>query len=186
MHDRRRTVLKILLPAVALFAAGVACGVLAIAMFEHRGARTVTATFDPTYPEHNGNGDPIRAVMEGRVACPVPGCDRLKVCLVLYETTAEKKPSTYWLGVVGTKGNERVVTRGTWQVQRGVVGYPDALVYALDTDTGLGLRYFWSVNDNILLQLDERMNPHAESGAWGHMLTRYSAPYGPRTYTWTP
>ncbi len=165
MHDRRRAVLKFLAPAVALFAAGAICGALVLAALDLRGARTVTATFAPPYPELNANGDPIRAVMEGRVACAVPGCERIKVYLVLYETAAEKKPSTYWLGVVGTKGNERVVTQGTWQVQHGGVGYPDALVYALDTDIGLGLRYFWRVNDNILLQLDERMNPRAESGA---------------------
>jgi hypothetical protein len=186
MQNMRRVRPRFLIVAVALFAAGAVCGALALAALDHRRTGTVTATFAPPYPEFNASGDPSRAVMEGRVACPVAGCDKLKVYLVLYETVADKKPSTYWLGVVGTKGSERVVTQGTWQVKRGVVGYPDALVYALDADSGVGLHYFWRVNDNILLQLDEHMNPRAESGAWGHMLTRYNAQYGPRTYTWTP
>ena len=149
-----------------------------------RQPRTVTATFDPPYPQFNVRGDPIRAVMEGRIACPVAGCEKLKVTLVLYETAQHRNPSTYWLAVVGTRGSERVVTQGTWGLRHSVEGFPDALVYALDSDGGIGLRNFWRVNDNILLLLDDQMRPRPGNSAWGNMLSRYDAPYGPLTYTW--
>jgi hypothetical protein len=118
--------------------------------------------------------------MEGRIACVASGCDKLKVYLVLYETPNDRKPSTYWLGIVGTRGNDRIVTQGTWQIHQGVEEYPEALVYALDSDSGVGLRYFWRVNDNILWLLDERKSPRVGDGRWGYTLTRYNAPYGPR------
>jgi hypothetical protein len=105
--------------------------------------------------------------------------------LVLYEKPEDQSLSSYWLGIVGTSGNDRVVTQGKWKTLQGVEGYPEATVYALDSDGSVGLRYFWRVNDNILLVLDERMRPRSGDGAWGYMLSRYEAPYGPRTYTWT-
>src|SRR5690348_15540042 len=72
----------------------------------------VTATFDPPYPEADANGNPIQAVLEGRIPCTIAGCEKRKVALVLYETKDDKKPASYWLGVVGTRGDDRVVTKG--------------------------------------------------------------------------
>src|SRR5262249_38090096 len=163
-------------------AAVLAIGVLVWMLVSHR-PHLVTASFDPPYPETNRSGDPILAVLEGRIPCPVAGCDKRKVALVLYESKKDRAPATYWLGVVGTRGNDRVVTQGSWEIQRGVTGYPDALVYALDLHTDKDLRYFWRVNDNILLPLDEGMSPKPRN-AGGSMLSRYDAPYGPRTYTY--
>lgn len=57
--------------------------------------RMITATFDPPYPEADGNGDPILAVLEGRIPCTVPGCEKRKVALVLYATRDDKAPSSY-------------------------------------------------------------------------------------------
>ena len=105
---------------------------------------------------------------EGRIPCSTTDCDRLKVQLVLYERANEKTPTTYWLGIVGTSGNDRLVTQGTWEIRRGVEGYPEALVYALDQHADEDVRYFWRVNDNILLLLDRRMSPKAGNGAWGY------------------
>jgi hypothetical protein len=105
-----------------------------------------------------------------------------KVALVLYEK--ESAPATYWLGVVGTHGNDRTVFKGHWDIRRGVTGYPDALVYALDSNVDGDLRFFWRVDDNIVLPLDERMSPRVGNAAWGYVLSRYDAPYGPRTYTY--
>jgi hypothetical protein len=44
-------------------------------------------------------------------------------------------------------------------VDRGVQEYPDALVYALDGSADRSLQYLWSVNDEILLVLDQNMRP---------------------------
>ena len=38
---------------------------------------------------------------------------------------------------------------------------------------------------SILLVLDEHMNPRVGNAAWGYMLSRYDAPYGPRTYIYS-
>jgi hypothetical protein len=164
-------------------AAIFAIGTILLLLFNHQDRRT-TATFDPPYPETNANGDPIRAVLEGRIPCTVADCARLKVQLVLYENRNDKTPSSYWLGLIGASGNDRVVRQGTWRARHGVQGYPDALVYVLDDHADEDLRYFWRVNDKILLVLDERMNPKVGNAAWGYMLSRYEAPYGPRTYVY--
>ncbi|MBI5645101.1 hypothetical protein HY970_03310 [Candidatus Kaiserbacteria bacterium] len=141
-------------------------------------------TFEPPYPEINANGDPIRAVFEGRIPCVVTGvnCEKLKVGLVLYENEETKAPTTYWLGLIGSKGNERVVMQGAWVERHGVSGYPNAIAYELDSNTPLELRYYWRVNEDILLLLDQRMSPKVGNAAWGYMLSRYAQPYGPRTY----
>lgn len=146
--------------------------------------RLVSETFDPPYPETNASGDPIRAVFEGRVPCSIANCEKLKVGLVLYESRKDKAPTTYWLGVIGVSGDDRIVTQGAWGIRRGVKGYPQAPVYALDQHADDGLRYFWRASDDILLVLDPDMNPKAGNAAWGYMLSRYDAPYGPRTYTY--
>jgi len=167
-------------PAVAAI---VAVAVILVLLNNHQ-HRRISTTFDPPYPETNANGDPIGAVLEGRIPCSMTDCEKLKVQLVLYENRKEKTPTTYWLGIVGASGNDRVVTQGAWEIRRGVEGYPEALVYALDQHADEDLRYFWRVNDNILLLLDRRMSPKAGDAAWGYMLSRYDAPYGPRTYNY--
>jgi hypothetical protein len=162
-------------------AAIVALGAILLFLNAHR-SRQVSITFDPPYPETNANGDPILTVLVGRIPCAVAACERLKVQLVLYESRKDRTPTTYWLGIVGTRGNERVVTQGTWDVRQGVEGYPDALVYVLDDHTNKDLRYLWRVNDHILLPLDQHMSPKVGNAAWGYMLSRDDTPYGPRTF----
>jgi hypothetical protein len=170
--------------AFALAVLGVVMLGLLTMTLTGRQPRLVTETFDPQYPQFNASGDPIYVVMEGRIPCEIVGCNMLKVALVLYQKSQDHRPSTYWLGVVGTRGNDRVVTEGNWEIKHGVEGYPEATVYALDSDAGVGLRNFWQVNESILLLLDEAMRPRSGNGAWGFMLSRNAAPYGPRRYTW--
>src|SRR5262245_2969479 len=146
-------------PAIVLAAAAVlAIATILLLLFNHQDRR-MTATFDPPYPETNASGYPISAVLEGRIPCTIADCARLKVQLVLYENPNDKTTSTYWLGIIGAIGNDRLIRQGAWRVRHGVQGYPDALVYVLDDHADEELRYFWRVNDNILLVLDERMNP---------------------------
>jgi hypothetical protein len=143
----------------------------------------VQISFDPPYPERNASGDSVFAVYEGRTPCSAEGCEKLKVALVLYRNPATQAPTTFWLGRIGVgQGNDRIVTQGTWSVLHGVQDYPEAVVYALDAGTDAELRYFWRVNEDILLVLDQNMRPKAGNAAWGYMLSRYAAPYGPRTY----
>ena len=153
--------------------------VLALAACVH--SDPVQTTFDPPYPERNGAGDPILGVFFGRIPCAIKGCEMRKVELVLYGS--EQVPTTYWLGQVGVgMGNDWLVQQGTWTSRRGVQEYPDGLVYALDINADPSLQYLWRVNDEILLVLDPNMRPRAGTAAWGFMMSRDCAPYGPRTY----
>lgn len=140
-------------------------------------------SFPPPYPETNARGDPILAVFEGRVPCPSPDCEKMKVGLVLYYAPDTKAPTTYWLGIVSVgRGNDRIVTQGTWTARRGARDYPDAEVYELDANASPDLRRYWRVNDDVMLPLDQSMSPKAGNSAWGYMLSRYAGPYGPRVY----
>ena len=146
-------------------------------------SREIQTTFEPPFPERNAHGDPILASFVGRIPCTREGCDKLKVWLVLYHDAATHAPATYWLGVVpGPVGGERVVSTGSWTVRRGVAGYPEAQAYVLDEHAEGHPRHFWRVNDDILLVLDPDLHPKPGNGAWGYMLSRDAAPYGPRTY----
>ena len=139
-------------------------------------------SFLPPYPEANASGDPILAVFEGRIPCAAAECEQMKLGLVLYHNADTKAPTTYWLGLIAVgKGNNRVVTQGTWAIRHGVADYPEAEVYELDANTDLDHRHYWRVNEDILLPLDEKMSPRVGNAAWGFMLSRYAGPYGPRT-----
>jgi hypothetical protein len=168
--------------AMVFAAVAVVAAAAFVALSQGSLFRKAAVTFDPPYPQLNAAGDPILAIYEGRIPCPVADCARLKVGLVLYHDRKESSPSTYWLGIVGSQGNDRLVSTGTWAIRRGVQDYPDALVYELDANAALDLRYFWRVNDDILLPLDQGMTPKVGNAAWGYMLSRYAEPYGPRTY----
>jgi len=70
--------------------------VLALCGCAHSGP--VQTTFDPAYPEHDGAGDSIVAVFEGRIPCVDQGCEMRKIELVLYGRDSGGTPTTYWLG----------------------------------------------------------------------------------------
>lgn len=131
-------------------------------------------TFAPPYPAVNTNSDPILGVFEGRVPCYKPNCEKIKMALVLYEDDKEAKtPTTYWLGrILVDGGNEREIFEGVVAVRRGIKGYPDAVVYALDDNAPEDTRLYWRVNDNILLPLDRNMDVKVGTAGWGYMLSR--------------
>jgi hypothetical protein len=157
--------------------------VLVLALLGCAHSNPVQTTFDPAYPERNGAGDPIVAVFEGRIPCTTQACEMRKVELVLYGRDHGQKPTTYWLGQLRVgMGNDRLVQQGAWAIRRGVRGYPDGLMYALDSSADPSLQYFWRVNDDIVLVLGPNLRPRVGNAAWGFMLSRDCAPYGPRTY----
>jgi hypothetical protein len=168
-------------PAIFLATGAVIAAGMFFALFKSGYFHQAAVTFEPPYPEVNANGDPILAVFEGRTPCAVANC-RLKVGLVLYQDRKAGSPTTYWLGILGTSGNDRIVTQGTWTIRHGVKEYPEAVVWELDSNTPADLRYYWRVNEDILLALDQSMSPKVGNAAWGYMLSRFAEPYGPRTY----
>ena len=143
-----------------------------------------TVTFDPPYPERDAGGATIMARFEGRISplTPARGDEKLKVSLVLYHDPKSRAPASYWLGVVGERGNERIVSTGAWRLSKGAAGYPDAVTYVLDDKSPAGLRHFWQAGENVLLILDEAGAPRPGDASWGMMLSRETSPYGPKTY----
>lgn len=137
----------------------------------------VVTTFDPPFPERNSANEPIVAVFFGRIPCALAACEKRKVELVLYGRDQGQVPTTYWLGQIGVGvSNERAVTTGSWAIRRGVQGYPDAVVYALDSAADESLQYTWRVSNEVLLVLDKSMSPRSGNGAWGYMLIGLPSP----------
>jgi hypothetical protein len=169
-------------PAIFLVTGAVIAAGMFFALFKNGYFHQAALIFEPPYPEVNADGDPILAVFEGRIPCNVANCEKLKVGLVLYQHRKAKSPTTYWLGIIGASGNDRIVTQGTWTIRHGVKEYPEAVVWELDSNTPLDLRFYWHVNENILLLLDQSMSPKVGNAAWGFMLSRFAEPYGPRRY----
>lgn len=79
-------------------------------------------------------------------------------------------------------GDDRKVVQGDWTIRKGVEDFPEAVVYQLDAKGPDDLQRFWRASADILLPLDESLRPKAGNSAWGYMLSRYAALYGPRTY----
>jgi hypothetical protein len=81
-------------------------------------------------------GSPGGGVFEGRTPCTeevrpftaglVPGCSKLKWRLTLRQNAAGK-PAGYVSGVVGRQD----ASEGTWRIETGLAGFPDAVVYEL-------------------------------------------------------
>jgi hypothetical protein len=94
----------------------------------------------------------------------------------------DRNPHHILAGYVGTQENNRVIEQGSWTIQHGVKGYPEADVIALDKNYVEELRYFWRVNDDVLLLLDNALKPKVGDAASGYMLSIYDEPYGPRVY----
>jgi hypothetical protein len=137
--------------------------------------------FQPPYPEFNASGDPILAVYQGQIPCILKNCEKMKIALVLYHDRASR-PTTYWFGSVAVSDDDdRLVTQGRWTERKGVRGYREAVVYELDSNTPPELRYFWRVNEDIVLPLDPSMSPKVGNASWGYMLSRYAKGYHPRT-----
>lgn len=146
---------------------------------------TVQTRFDRPYPERNAAGEPILAVFVGRVPCATRACEMRKVELVLYGSEGGAGARTYWLGQLRVgAGNERDVAEGAWQPARGLHEHPLALRYELDARADPSLRRMWRVSEDVMLVLDDELRPRPGNGAWGSMLSRDCAPYGPRDYSY--
>ena len=168
---------------VIVAAAVVMLGIIGLAAWWQRPEYRRPITFHPPYPQVDEAGASILAVFEGRIPFFVANCEKRKVGLVLYHDGATSAPSSYWLGVIGVGlSNEREVTQGTWTIRRGAEEYPEAVVYELDRKAPDDLRRYWRLTQDILLPLDQTMRPKPGNSAWGFMLSRHAAPYGPRTY----
>lgn len=158
-----------------LFAVTTALTVLgAIGLYLAFRPTEAVAQLERPWPKAGTSGDPLWGCFSGRIpAVGIPNCEVVKVSLAVYQKPGAKNPATYWLGrvLVGV-GNKRHVAEGTVTTRRGVKDYPDAVVYELDQNAPQDFRFFWRVNNDILLPLDDDMKPKVGNAGWGYMLSR--------------
>ena len=160
--------------AVAALVAVVAGGVFAVTV-ALRGEPVEVSS--PLYPPRGKDGQPMLASFQGRVPCDVPDCDKTKVVLVLYGSP-DAGAGSYWLGLVDVDGtDDRIEVVGRWALEQGIRGYPDGLVYQLDSRAPARFQRHWRVNEDILLPL-EGDTPQVGNASWGWMLSRDPAPMG--------
>ena len=126
---------------------------------------------EPFFSTVSAAGDPLRGAFEYRVPCG--DCFALKLSLILYHNADTKAPSTYLMSRVHVgKGDDRTVNEGRWSIERGIQGYPDAVVYRLDATAPAEFKSFWAINENLLLVLDQYGNPRVGTGGVGFLLNR--------------
>lgn len=133
----------------------------------------------PWYPSANADGDPLMAVYESRVPCldeqgrATPGCEKVKVALVLYRDAASGAPTTYLLGRVYVGDDSgRIETAGRWSIGAGTALDPAARVYELDASAPADFRSYWVVSDDILFILDRDRHPRLGDAGYGYALNR--------------
>jgi hypothetical protein len=148
------------LTTAVLIVVSMALGGLGAGLWMHarqRSQASVTIA-QPLFPAVNARGDPLLGAFASRVPCG--DCYAIKFALVLYQTAATRAPSSYKLMRVHVgRGNDRTVNEGQWTIARGVPGYPDAVVYKLDTNAPAEFRSYWAINGKLLLILDQYGNP---------------------------
>lgn len=143
------------------------------------GAREERGAAAPWYPSANADGDPVMAVYESRVPCldeqarATPGCEKVKVALVLYRDAAVGAPTTYLLGRVYVGDvSGRIETAGRWSIGAGTALDADARVYELDAAAPAEFRSYWAVSEDILFILDRDRRPRVGDAGYGYALNR--------------
>lgn len=138
-----------------------------------------TAAREPWYPSVNAHGDPVMAVYESRVPClderarATPGCEKVKVALILYRDAASGAPTTYLLGCVYVGDDSgRLETAGSWSMGAGTALDPAARVYELDANAPAEFRSYWVVSADILFILDRDRRPRVGDAGYGYVLNR--------------
>ena len=118
---------------------------------------------------HAAAGEEALGNFAGRIPCE--RCDRIKIVLSLFQDATDHSPRRYQLERVGEDGNARITTRGSWTRSTGRPGHPEAAVIVLDGNTPPQFSRYLSVDDRLLLMLDESNELRLGNGAWSYTLS---------------
>jgi hypothetical protein len=143
----------------------------ALTLFAGCGPHVTPFVEDPIVLDlrHAGAGEEPLGNFAGRIPCET--CDKIKIVLSLFQNATGHSPGRYQLERVGEDGNARITTRGTWTRSTGRPGHPDAAVIVLDGNTPPQFSRYLSVDDRLLLMLDERSELLLGNGAWSYTLS---------------
>jgi hypothetical protein len=111
-------------------------------------------------------------VFEGRIPCN-GACERIKVRLTLFRNPADNAPTDYMLERIYVgRGNDRLMSRGRWQVLD--VPIPDryGVAYRLDEEAPADFSTYLPVGSDILLLLNPDMRPRVGDASHSFTLSR--------------
>jgi NlpE N-terminal domain len=115
-------------------------------------------------------GSRLYGVFEGKTPCD--DCERIKFALTLHVNDSTGAASTYVMERIDVgKGNDRTVTQGDWSRQVTIPLDPAAKYYAL-AGSPAELGRFWAIGDNLLLMLDEDLQPRVGNAEHSYTLSR--------------
>lgn len=119
---------------------------------------------------HPADGETLVGNFAGRIPCA--SCEKIKILLSLFVTSADNAPARYQLERVGEDGNARLTTRGQWTRTAGRAGDPSSAVIVLDQSSPAELRQYLSLDNRLLLMLDDQGQLKVGNGAWNYTLSR--------------
>lgn len=133
----------------------------------------------PWYPRVNAAGDPVFAVFESRLPCldeqalATPGCERVKLALVLYRNPRTAAPTTYLMSRIYVGGGDRrYLNEGNWTIDSGIKKDAHARVYELDANAPADFRSYWVISSDIIFVLDRTRAPRLGDAGHGYALNR--------------
>jgi hypothetical protein len=135
-------------------------------------ARAVTPFVeDPTVLElrHASPEEQPVGNFAGRIPCQT--CDKIKLLLSLFVNAADHSPARYQLERVGEDGNARITTRGRWTRSTGRTRDPAASLILLDENTPRQFARYLSLDDRVLVMLDQKDELLLGNGAWSYTLS---------------
>jgi hypothetical protein len=115
------------------------------------------------------------ATFEGRVPCGDTGggCQRIKVGLTLHRDAAAGTPTAYVLEWIHVGVDDvRHVASGTWAGRTGTSWDADAQVIELSDGGDHGFARFLSVQERVLLFLEEDLGVRTGDAGFAYALTR--------------
>lgn len=118
------------------------------------------------------SGTTLWGAFEGKVPCS--GCERVKVAITLHQHSGSGEPASYVLELIHVgRGDERAISTGSWTRS---APFPSAAgptaIVRLDASAPALQRTYLAVGQNILLMLDERLEPQVGDPQHGFTLSR--------------
>ena len=107
-------------------------------------------------------------MFEGKFPCET--CPKIKTGLVLVKDPATGQPTRYFLRALRSDIPED--REGRWRINRGMPSDPDAVVYELQPEEAGPAIHYLAVVPDILLLLDEQLNPRVGNATYSFTLNR--------------
>ena len=128
----------------------------------------------PWYSEINQNGDSVYGVFENKLPCFDEVFTKIKFALAIYKNAPTNLPTTYMMARVYVAKNEngRITNTGDISISKGIPSDLTVSVYNLTSGAPDEFRHFWKINNDLLLILDNDLQPRVGDASYGYVLNR--------------